>query len=201
MEARVLAITGGIGSGKSTLCRILAERGVPVYDSDSRTRAMYERDAQLVQTLGERLGVPELLSGKMDRKALAARIFSDPAALQTLEGIVHPRVLEDFLRWKQALPNGPWTGPGAVPFVVLESAIVLERPLFAAQIDRTLWIEAPEALRLERAAKRDGADVEALKARAATQLALSARADAVLVNDGTPEQLGQKALELIENLF
>lgn len=201
MEARVLAITGGIGSGKSTLCRILAERGVPVYDSDSRTRAMYERDAQLVQTLGERLGVPELLSGKMDRKALAARIFSDPAALQTLEGIVHPRVLEDFLRWKQALPNGPWTGPGAVPFVVLESAIVLERPLFAAQIDRTLWIEAPEALRLERAAKRDGADVETLKARAATQLALSARADAVLVNDGTPEQLGQKALELIENLF
>ena len=201
MEARVLAITGGIGSGKSTLCRILAERGVPVYDSDSRTRAMYERDAQLVQTLGERLGVPELLSGKMDRKALAARIFSDPTALQTLEGIVHPRVLEDFLRWKQALPNGPWTGPGAVPFVVLESAIVLERPLFAAQIDRTLWIEAPEALRLERAAKRDGADVEALKARAATQLALSARADAVLVNDGTPEQLGQKAIELIENLF
>ena len=201
MKARTLAVTGGIGSGKSTLCRILAGKGVPVYDSDSRTRALYDSDPELVRQLGERLDIPELLGGKMDRQALAKRIFADPAALETLEGIVHPRVLEDFLRWKESLPEAPWKGPGKVPFVALESALVLAKPLFAPHIDRTLWVEAPEALRLERAAKRDHADRKALTERAARQQLLSARADAVLVNDGTPGQLEQKALELIEHLF
>ena len=201
MKARTLAVTGGIGSGKSTLCRILAGKGVPVYDSDTRTRALYDSDPELVRQLGERLDLPELLGGKMDRQALAKRIFSDPAARETLEGIVHPRVLEDFLGWKESLPEAPWKGPGKVPFVALESALVLAKPLFAPHIDRTLWVEAPEALRLERAAKRDHADRKALAERAARQQMLSARADAVLVNDGTPEQLEQKALELIEHLF
>ena len=198
---KVLAVTGGIGGGKSTLCRMLARSGVPVYDSDARTRALYEEDPALVRTLGERLDVPELKGGKMDRKALAGRIFSDAAALQTLEAIVHPRVLEDFRRWMETLPERPWTGPGAVPFVAFESAIVLDRSLFAGMIDRSVWVDAPEALRVQRAALRDGAVEEALLVRVRAQRDRSDRADAVLVNDGTPEQLKEKAFALIENLF
>jgi len=199
--AKVLAVTGGIGGGKSTLCRMLSEAGVPVYDSDARARALYDRDAALVRAIGERLDLPQLKEGRMEPKVLASRVFSDPAALQALEELVHPRVLADFLAWKQALPERPWTGPGRVPFVAFESAIVLARPRFAALIDRSLWVDAPEALRLERAAARDGASPEALRRRQAMQEDLSARADAVLVNDGSPEQLREKAFARIAQLF
>ena len=85
---KTLVVTGGIGSGKSTVCRYFASRGIPVYDSDSRTRSLYDRCPELVSRIGEVLGCSVTgPDGRIDRRKLASVIFSDSSMLEKLEGI------------------------------------------------------------------------------------------------------------------
>ena len=107
---KTVGMTGGIGSGKTTLCRLLEARGVPVYEADARTKALYDSDPALVPALEEALGTPlRGEDGKLDRKRLAGMLFADSRVRETVEAIVHPRVLQDFLA-------GRWTGsPGTAP--------------------------------------------------------------------------------------
>ena len=97
---KTVIVTGGMGSGKSAVCACRKARGVPVYDSDSRTKSLYDRDPALVDrmeaALGTCLRTPE---GRLDRSVLAALIFSDPARKAVVEALVHPAVLADFRRW------------------------------------------------------------------------------------------------------
>lgn len=189
-------ITGGIGSGKSEVCRYLAWRGVPVYDADSETKALYERDPALVSRLCDALGQPLCdADGRLDRRRLAALVFHDEAALATLERIVHPAVLADFLRWRDAQEER--AHEGNVPFVVMESAIVLDKALFHGIADRVILVDAPLEVRIARAAARDGVEPEAIRARAAAQhfpasaaAGLSGcRIDAVITNTGSLDEL------------
>ena len=95
-----LAVTGGIGSGKSLVCSFLSEKGIPVYDSDSRTKALYDSDHILVMRMAEAVGTKITGDdGMLDRRLLASVIFSDSQALARIESIVHPAVLRDFLSW------------------------------------------------------------------------------------------------------
>lgn len=90
---KTLVVTGGIGSGKSLVCSFLAERGVPVYDSDSRTKALYDNDRVLLEKIREAVGNDVVdAEGKLDRKKLASVIFADEAKLKALESVVHPAV-------------------------------------------------------------------------------------------------------------
>ena len=147
---RTLVVTGGIGSGKSTVCRYLALKGIPVYDSDSRARNLYD-DKTFVSRLEQALGCTVTgVDGRVDTVKLSSVIFSDPLRLNTLESIVHPAVKEDFIRWRLSFPEG------SVPFVILESAIILEKPLFKDIADKVLLVDAPLQTRLERACSRDG---------------------------------------------
>ena len=99
---KTLVVTGGIGSGKSTVCRYFASRGIPVYDSDSRTRSLYDRCPELVSRIGEVLGCSVTgPDGRIDRRKLASVIFSDSSMLEKLEGIVHPAVKDDFVAWRE----------------------------------------------------------------------------------------------------
>lgn len=199
---KAVGITGGIGSGKSTLCHILAGWGVPVYDADTRTKALYDGDPELIpaleKVLGERLRRED---GTLDRRRFAAVVFGDPEAMEQVEAIVHPKVLADFLAWKERLPETPWEGPGSVPFAAFESAIVLEKPLFAPYLDKVVWVEAPRGLRLGRTVLRDGSDESAVLARMARQQELSAKADAVLSNDADLGTLAVQARFLFEKLL
>lgn len=173
---RTLLVTGGIGSGKSAVCACLRERGIPVYDSDAETRRLYDEDPELVPSLEQKFSMPlRTPDGRLDRKKLAAVIFSDPVRLQQLEAVVHPAVLKDFLAWRERHPN--------VPFVVMESAIAMDKPLFDGVYDAVLLVTAPEPVRLERACRRDGADPEAVRSRMRAQHFDLARADAVVNND------------------
>ena len=113
-----VGITGGIGSGKSTVCRLFAACGAPVYDSDTQAKRLMEEDGPLRRRLAARFGEEIYAGGRLNRKLLAGRVFSDPAELSALNALVHPAVMEDFERW-----CGRQSG---ADYVVLESAILFE---------------------------------------------------------------------------
>lgn len=189
---KTLVVTGGIGSGKSAVCRRLALKGVPVYDSDSRTRGLYDRYPDLALRISDALGCRITdAQGRVDRRLLASVVFSDSGKLAVLESVVHPAVKADFEGWRDvSLAEG-------APFVVMESAIILEKPLFRDIADLVLLVDAPVGLRLERACARDGASEAEIRSRMARQRLLNdisegrvkAEADFVIVNDSDEESL------------
>lgn len=198
---RIVFITGGIGSGKSLVCSFLASRGVPVYDSDAAVKDLYDRSPELVTAVGAVVGVPLTgQDGRLDRKALAKAVFADKALLEEVEAIVHPAVLDDFMRWRESV-KGEWCGFGKMPFVVMESALVLEKPLFDGVADRVVLVDAPESVRVARAMVRDGVSEEAVRARIASQPAGNRHVDAVIVNDGSVEALEAEVERVFADLF
>ena len=198
---KTVILTGGMGSGKSAVAALLKARGVPVYDSDSRTKSLYDRDPALVGALEAALGTGlRAADGRLDRAKLASLIFQDPALKAAVEAIVHPAVLADFRRWKRWHRPKGWTY-GPVPFVVLESAIILSCPVFDGVGDRTVLVDASEEVRLARAVARDGSAPEAVLRRIRQQRFDLSRVDAVIPNDGSLEDLAAVADRVFLNLF
>lgn len=198
---KTVILTGGIGSGKSAVCACLRARGVPVYDSDSRTKSLYDRDPALVGRLEAVLDVGlRTADGRLDRRRLAGLIFSDPTRKAAVEAVVHPAVLADFRRWKRWQRPKGWTY-GPVPFVVLESAIILSCPVFDGIGDRTVLVDADEEVRLRRAVARDGSDPEDVLRRIRQQHFDLSRVDAVLRNDASLEALSDETDRVFLNLF
>ena len=180
-------VTGLIGSGKSAVCALLRERGIPVYDSDARTKELYERKPGLVECLEQALGLPlKGADGRLDRKALAGRIFSDTAARETLEAIVYPEVLADFKDWRDRQQGAP--------FVVLESAVILSKPVFDGVAQAVVLVTAREDVRLRRVMGRDALPEAAVRARMAAQGIPEGKVSAFIANDGSPEEL-EKAVD------
>ena len=176
-------VTGGIGSGKSLVCSYLADMGMPVYDSDSRTKALYDTHPGLLLTLEEAFG--QCLRGAdgcLDRKKLASIIFSDAEKLSLLESVVHPLVREDFESWASL------TG---APAVVFESAIVLQKASFLDFGDLAVEVCAPVELRAARAARRDNACIACVMDRIRTQMSQPRlrEADYVIMNDSSASVL------------
>ena len=177
-----IILTGLIGSGKSAVSALLRERGIPVYDSDARTKALYDESPVLVPALEAVLGIPlRDRDGKLDRQALAAVIFANAQAREQVEAVVYPAVLEDFLRWRKAHTHAP--------FVVLESAVILSKPIFDGLADKVVLVTAPHEVRLQRVVARDGLGEEAVLRRMDAQRIPLDAVDAVICNDGSLEQL------------
>lgn len=170
-----VGICGGIGGGKSTVCAILAEKGVPVYDSDSRAKALMNSSPEIVAAVKSEFGERAYRGGALDRAYLAERVFGDKASLARLDAIVHPAVRRDFEEW---------AAEQQADYVVLESAILFESG-FDACVDASVAVLAPHPLRLERAMQRDGAVRERILERMAAQMSddeLAGRADISIVN-------------------
>ncbi len=198
---KTVILTGGMGSGKSAVCHYLKTRGVPVYDSDTRTKSLYDRVPSLTDRMEAAFDVPLRDSrGLFDRKALAAVIFSDPAKKSLAESLVYPAVLDDFRRWKRWQRPKGWTY-GPVPFVVLESAVILSHSIFDGLGDRVVLVDADEAVRLARSVVRDGSDPEMALQRIRQQSYDLSRVDAVLRNDGSLEDLPAAVDRVFLNLF
>ena len=155
-----VGITGGIGSGKSTVCEMLAGRGVAVYTADERAKALMATDAALRNSIIEAFGSDAYTAEGLNRGFLAANVFASPEALARLNGLVHPAVMADFEAWAEQQEGD---------YVVLESAILFEAAL-DDRVDVSVAVMAPEALRLERAMARDGASEEQIRARMRNQL-------------------------------
>lgn len=171
-------MTGGIGSGKSYVCRLLAQRWqLPVYDCDSAAKMLMVSSPHIRQQLQELVGDDVYdASGQLNKGVMSRYLFTDAAHVKAVNAIVHPAVKDDFEQWASRQ-----TGD-----VVMESAILVEAG-FAKAVDRLVVVEAPLALRIQRAMVRDGASEEQVQARIRHQMTaeqLRAYADIVIVNDG-----------------
>lgn len=188
MMALTILITGGIGSGKSVVSGILRGRGIPVYDTDSRTKALYEGELgmQLEEALGKKLRTAD---GHFDRKALASLIFSDRQILERVEEIVHPAVLRDFEEWKEKQES---------TIVCMESAIALEKPLFNDSYDFVVIVNAPEDLRIRRACNRDGSDEISVRKRVQNQKVDLRKANFIIENDSGLDKLEAQTELMLE---
>lgn len=162
-----VGITGGIGSGKSTVCAMLEEMGVAVYNSDARAKELMTTSATLRQAIVARFGAECYTSEGLNRGYLAERVFGDAAELAALNSLVHPAVMNDFEAWAERQEGS---------YVVLESAILFEAGL-EQRVDMAVAVLSPEELRIERAMRRDGASREQVVARIGRQLSDDERAD------------------------
>ncbi len=173
-----IGVTGGIGSGKSYVCRLLAQRWqLPVYDCDSAAKMLMVSSPHIRQQLQELVGDDVYdAGGQLNKGVMSRYLFADAAHVKAVNAIVHPAVKDDFEQWASRQ-----TGD-----VVMESAILVEAG-FAKAVDRLVVVEAPLALRIQRAMARDGASEEQVQARIRHQMTaeqLRAYADIVIVNDG-----------------
>ncbi len=195
---RVVVITGGIGSGKSEVCRILSEMGFTAqYNADLRVKALYDEHPTLLDDIESELGM-ELrdADGKFQSRKLAEKIFSDRKALEAVENLVFPTLIDDFRLFADRHSDEK--------IIIFESATVLEKPQFAGFGDMTVLVDAPYSIRLERACGRDGAKREEVIARMANQKLMNSlseghadpRIDAVIMNCSDIDDLKIKVLSL-----
>ena len=204
---RTVAVTGGIGSGKSAVCAILAERGIPVYDSDSAAKNLYRKDGTLIDAIEEAFGCGlRLADGSLDKTRLAAIVFPAPDKLRILESIVHPAVLNDYLRWN-AMQSARFENEprpeiffGKEPFCVMESAIILDKPDFLVLASKVVMVDASLELRLGRACERDNAPAEKIIQRIAAQRFDLSKVDAFIRNNGTLPQLKAETEKVFRGL-
>ncbi|MFI3289371.1 MAG: dephospho-CoA kinase [Rikenellaceae bacterium] len=187
-----IGVTGGIGSGKSTLCNHFQMSGIPLYDSDRRAKELMNRSETLRAQIIELFGEDAYFGGSLNRAFLADQIFHDTSKREALNAIVHPAVRLDFLAWAEAQGD-------SVPYVLLESAILFDGDL-SSYIDYTVAVLAPEELRITRVVNRDGCTVDQAKSRIAAQMSdneLHERADYSVVNifeedlEGAAQRLDQ----------
>lgn len=186
----VIALTGGIGAGKSTVAQFFSELGANIVDADQLARIAIERGSEGFDEVIARFGQEILSNGDIDRKALAAIIFSDPAAKADLEAIVHPRVQALFAQARAE--NDP-----SIP-MIYEIPLLVETDA-AKKFDFIVTVEAAEEVRIARLLER-GMFISDIKARLANQASSDSRtatADAVITNDGDEDHL----LRQVENLW
>ena len=200
---RIIVITGGIGSGKSEVCRILHEAGVTAqYNADNKVKELYMTHPTLLSSIEDALGCTLRDSaGSFLPSLLASRIFTEPDSLKVVEDLVFPVLKEDFESYASA-----HAGNG---FVIFESATILQKPQFDGLGDVIILVDAPYEVRLSRACARDGSQRDAIEARMANQKLLNAlsagetdpRIDAVIMNDSDMDSLIRRTYETMTVLF
>lgn len=188
-------ITGGIGSGKTTVCKIFEALGIPVYYADWQAKQLMVSDPRLVAGVRKLFGPQSYLpNGALNRPFIAQKVFNDDQKLQQLNQLVHPAVFEDADRWHHAQKDAPYT--------LKEAALLFESGNYR-QLDKVITIFAPEELRIRRVIERDGSTPQDVRARMAKQMPEEEkikRADFVIYNDGE-HSLIRQALDIHKALL
>lgn len=156
----VVGLTGGIGSGKSTVAEMFRELGVPVYDSDSEAKQLMASSVEIKKAIIDLLGKRAYNEGVLDRGFVAEKVFKDPELLRKLNAIVHPAVRRHFMDWAKGQ---------TAPYVVQETALIFENGS-QDQYDHTILVTAPLDVRLERVMNRDGVGSKAVLERMKNQM-------------------------------
>jgi dephospho-CoA kinase len=172
-----LGITGGIGSGKSTVCNIFAHMGIPVYHADERAKWLVNNDPAIQQQIISSFGERSFEGGSYNRVYIASLVFNDKEKLQKLNAIIHPAVLND---WKDFYEQHQ-----SFPYVIKEAAIMLETG-GRETVDKIALVYSPLELRIIRLMERDGLDSPAIEARINSQMPEEEKkklADFIIYND------------------
>lgn len=156
---KIVAITGGIGSGKSRIVRLFSTLGIPCYQADERAKALMNNDPVLKEKICAAFGDEAYQKGNLHREYLSKIVFNDPSQLANLNGIVHPAVANDFNQWVKEQKTA---------YVVKEVAILFETG-GNKKADISLLVTAPEQLRIERVMQRDQCTQEEVERRMANQ--------------------------------
>jgi dephospho-CoA kinase len=183
-----IGVTGGIGSGKSMVCRVFESLGVPVYYADLHSRRLTDSEPDIRQKLTGLFG-PDIYNGNtLNRPHFAAKVFADPQLLEAVNTIIHPWVRKDFDHWVLGFPDKK--------YVIEEAAILFESGGYT-QVDKCITIVSPVDMRIERILKRPGMTLGRIREIMANQWPdekKAAFADFVITND-------EKSLLLPQILF
>lgn len=176
-----IGITGGIGSGKSLVCKIFNALGVPTYDADSRAKMVMTTDGILVEAIKKEFGILSYdAKGTLNRQYLANTVFNQPEKLKRLNELVHPRVALDYEQWVHTQAD--------VKYVLKEAALLFESGSYQA-LHKVIVVIAPETLRIQRVLQRDTQrSAEQTREIIRNQMAEDEkirRADYVITNDET----------------
>lgn len=182
-STKAIGLTGGIGSGKSFVANLFKEKGVPVYFSDDRAKAIMVESETVKLALIDLLGQETYTDqGALNKTYVAEIIFTDKGKLTSLNGIVHPAVFEDFKKWIQRQKSR---------YVLKESAILFENKSNVL-CDRVILVTADETIRIQRVMKRDQVSTQQVLARIKNQLSEADKidlADYVLYNNGSFDEI------------
>lgn len=178
MSTPVVAVTGGIASGKSTVCAAFASRGRSVFDADQISRELVEPGQPALQSIVDRFGQVMLdAAGRLDRRRLREQVFANAGDRADLEAILHPRIREALRQRAEAAPG---------PYALIAVPLLLETGAYA-WVRRVLLVDVPEAVQLARVMQRDRVDAAQARAILAAQAPRRARwaiASDVIINDG-----------------
>jgi dephospho-CoA kinase len=193
---RVVGLTGGIASGKSTVSAMFRELGAPVIDADAVARDVVEPGTAGLAEVARRFPGVVDATGRLDRAELGRRVFADAAERRALEAILHPRIREEVARRLEALARAGAT------VALYDAALLIENGLHRG-LDGVIVVFAPESVQRSRLAARDGLDEAAITARLAAQLPLAdkrAHATWVVDNGGPLDETRAQVLKIWEEI-
>lgn len=188
-----IGLTGGIGSGKSTVAKVFETLGIPVYYADEEAKRIMNEDELLRQQIIQHFGPDTYPAGKLDRKYLANIVFNDREQLELLNTLVHPATIRDSERWMQQQH---------APYAIKEAALIFESGS-GANLDYVIGVAAPDALRIHRTMQRDNVTRDEVIARMRKQIKQLIKmrlCDFVILNDEQKAIIPQ-VLELHEKLL
>ena len=154
-----IAVTGNMGCGKTTICQMMENEGIPVYYSDSRAKQLMNQNGSLMDSIKERFGEESYHDGLLNRKWIASVVFDDATALNDLNNLVHPVVQKDYLSWVSQQTKD---------IIAYESAILIEHGN-QGDFDIVILVQCPKNIRFERIQKRDGLTLDQVQARSRFQ--------------------------------
>jgi len=192
-QPKLIGLTGGIGSGKSTVAKVFRVLGVPVFNSDDVAKDIINNDVEAVELVIAEFG-DVYQDGFLNKEKLATIVFKDKTALEKLNKIIHPKVAECFKKWIDKNKK--------VPILIKEAAILIETGAYK-QLDKLVLVAAPEKLRVDRVIKRDNVTKEQVVSRIKAQFSETEKqknADYIITNDNKLMVVPQ-VLELYQQLL
>jgi dephospho-CoA kinase len=184
-----VGITGGIGAGKTTVCKIFEELGAKVIYADELAKEIMENDESLKKKIKKIFGEKSYIGGKLNRKFIADIIFSSDEKRKLLESIVHPAVIKRILSDLKKIAD-----EGKYNFVIVEAALIFESS-FDKELDYVLVVDADDEIKIKRIMERDKCSKEEVLKRMRAQLDSKIKrelADMVIINDGDIDELRKK---------
>jgi len=194
-----IGITGGIGSGKTTVARIFEVLGIPVYYADDAAKRLMNEDKSLQHSIIENFGADIFANGKLDRALLASIVFNSPEKLTLLNSLVHPVTLADADKWMSQFNSN---NESEIPYAIKEAALLFESGA-QKKLDYVIGVNAPYRLRLQRAMQRDGLTKEQVESRIEKQMDETKKMNLcnfIITNDEV-QLLIPQVLELHEKLL
>ena len=189
-----VGITGGIGSGKSTVSRFFSELGVPVYDSDQRAKSLMQHDDSIIIKIKKEFGDDSYLNNVLNRSYIAEIVFKNELKLKQLNAIVHPVVRTDFNNWLSQNSNAK--------LVIKEAAIMIESGAYK-DLDKLIVVNANREQKIKWIKKRDHLLLEDIENRIQNQLSDEIRnqyADFIIENNSSKKELKQQVLSIYNKL-